>query len=896
MADVGSANIDITADSSQARSEISGFTRSLQGIGKIATGVMGGLALFETIKGGLQGAYTATIGANASMEQYANTLTIVQGSAEKAAETIQWVKDFAAATPFEIPELVEATTALESYGLKAQDVLGTTGDMASAMGKPLMQAVEAVADAQTGELERLKEFGITKKMLVEQAAKMGKDEIVNASGQITDMEGLNEALFALMEERYGGAMEIQSTSFNGLISNATDSMGQMAMVLSEPIFEGLKSGLQSVVPVLGGLTAFIQGDTAKAKDQLVNAFGEETAGTIMGAFQKIQDGIDSFKQFLLDLQPTVENVKNIFISLMPVFGMVGGAIAVAWRVVAQVLPPVLELITGLAEKIVSWEGFIPLLAGIVAGFVAFKTTVAIVNAVKNAMVLFQTVLWAVRNATFLLQFGMLLLNSAFLANPIAWIVGLIVGLIAVFVLLYQKNEAFRALVDQVWGAIKNAFASVIAWATETLPAWWESMKQGFSDMVNGIVEWFSNFGTRIMEILQPFIDFFVQSWENLKLLVLGIIQVFISLVTGNFEGLKLGLLAIWTAVKNQAANYWNLLKNTVIALVVALWNRAVDLFQTGKDKVVNFVKSAKDGVVNGFREAKDNAISRVREMWNGIKDWVGKIPGKFQEMKDTVIEKVKSIDLFEIGKNIVKGLINGLGNMLKGLKDKAREIAQTVEKAIKDKLKLKSPSRVMIEIGYDTVSGFLIGLNDMMGTVVRKGTELGSNVAKSISQSTKNALDNAWDGAFQFTDNDPLFKYFEAIREDGDWLNDWAAYLPEKMKGMVTNLGKSIAPMLEGLKNWDFEEFLQSYMNAILVDGDYMNDWITHLPKNMRNQIMGFGQQFAQFEGLTQSQFREQQKPTEQHTHYWQVNADEITDVQSLIDVVNGIVQTVRSR
>lgn len=147
MADVGSANIRITADDRQARGVVSGFFGFLKKSGGIAAGVMGGLALFETVKSSMAGAYEGTIGANASMEQYHNTLTTVLKSSEKATKTLAWAQKFAAQTPFEIPDIVEATTRLSSYGLNAQKVLGSTGNMAAVMGKPLMQAVEAVADA-----------------------------------------------------------------------------------------------------------------------------------------------------------------------------------------------------------------------------------------------------------------------------------------------------------------------------------------------------------------------------------------------------------------------------------------------------------------------------------------------------------------------------------------------------------------------------------------------------------------------------------------------------------------------------------------------------------------------------------------------------------------------------
>ena len=78
---------------------------------------------------------------------------------KKAGKTFQWAVKFANKTPFDTGEVVEATTKLTSYGLKAQSVLPKVGDMASAMGKPMDQAVEAIADAQTGRLERLKSLG-----------------------------------------------------------------------------------------------------------------------------------------------------------------------------------------------------------------------------------------------------------------------------------------------------------------------------------------------------------------------------------------------------------------------------------------------------------------------------------------------------------------------------------------------------------------------------------------------------------------------------------------------------------------------------------------------------------------------------------------------------------------
>ncbi len=89
-----------------------------------------------------------------SLEQYRNTLDTVMRDTVKAGETMAWAVDFANKTPFETDSIIGATVRLTAYGLEAQKVMPAIGDMASVMNKDIMQAVEAVADAQTGELER----------------------------------------------------------------------------------------------------------------------------------------------------------------------------------------------------------------------------------------------------------------------------------------------------------------------------------------------------------------------------------------------------------------------------------------------------------------------------------------------------------------------------------------------------------------------------------------------------------------------------------------------------------------------------------------------------------------------------------------------------------------------
>lgn len=180
------------------------------------------------------------------METYRNTLTVILGSQEDAVRMLEWATKFAASTPFQIPQIMEATTMLQSYGMQADKTLGIVGDMASVMGKDLLSAVQAVANAQTGELEMLKRFGITKGMIADQAKLLGANPI-NKAGQITDVKAFNAALFSLMEKRFKGGMEMQSKTWKGMLSNVSDFTGEVGRMLGAPIFEALKVQLRQAL-------------------------------------------------------------------------------------------------------------------------------------------------------------------------------------------------------------------------------------------------------------------------------------------------------------------------------------------------------------------------------------------------------------------------------------------------------------------------------------------------------------------------------------------------------------------------------------------------------------------------------------------------------------------------
>ncbi|MCY1276080.1 hypothetical protein D9M68_329990 [compost metagenome] len=190
----------------------------------------------------------------AQFETYHTILKTVTGSEEKAAKAMAWVSNFAARTPYEMEEVLESFTRLSAYGIDPMNgSLMTMGDTASAMGKPIIQVVEAIADAVTGENERLKELGIRGSKI--KGTKLIQYEYTNAAGETLtkQVDGSNRKLIqstlqAIWNEKYKGAMEAQSKTWNGMVSNMSDQWARFTnMAMAAGLFDRMKERLGGVL-------------------------------------------------------------------------------------------------------------------------------------------------------------------------------------------------------------------------------------------------------------------------------------------------------------------------------------------------------------------------------------------------------------------------------------------------------------------------------------------------------------------------------------------------------------------------------------------------------------------------------------------------------------------------
>jgi len=191
--------------------------------------------------------------------------------------------------------------------------------MAAATNKSFDQATEALIDAQNGELERLKEFGITKAKILEQGEKMFSGvQLVNNQGQITNQEKFNEALIALMQDRFAGGMEKQATTMKGLWSTVTGvTKSALATITGITTDGSIRSG--SALDLLKGKVQLLAGKLEEWQqngtlDRIAQQFDQglakavETAGK---AFTWVTENGDTIRRWVVGLGSALAMVKIV---------------------------------------------------------------------------------------------------------------------------------------------------------------------------------------------------------------------------------------------------------------------------------------------------------------------------------------------------------------------------------------------------------------------------------------------------------------------------------------------------------------------------------------------------------------------------------------------------------
>ncbi len=264
----------------QTRRAFRSARTGMAGVKSAVTGLHSSVLALAGI-GGLGFLTKGLVDTNAEFQTLKSSLKTVTGSAEAADKAFDLIENFAVTTPFALQEVTSAFIKLKALGLDPSEAaINSYGNTASAMGKSLDQMIEAVADAATGEFERLKEFGI-------RAKKQGEEIEFTFQG-VTTTVGRSAAeitgyLQSIGNVQFAGAMEDQMNNLTPALSNFNAAVDGLFVKVGEAGFNDVFAGLTR------DLTDFI----TSLDDQAIEDFTQSVIGNFADFIDQIDFVVDS---------------------------------------------------------------------------------------------------------------------------------------------------------------------------------------------------------------------------------------------------------------------------------------------------------------------------------------------------------------------------------------------------------------------------------------------------------------------------------------------------------------------------------------------------------------------------------------------------------------------------
>jgi len=786
----------LSIDDTKFKQGVESARKGIDGIGDSkAFQKLDGFIKKSAIAVGALGAVVAKMGIqyNASLQSSTVAWTTLLGTQDKAKSMMKDIEQYAAKTPFTKMGVDTMAKQLHNAGFEGDNLfaqLTKFGDIGGAFGiqedslKEMVRqfaTVNQATIAYTEDLNILQDRGVPiYKALAEVTGKSVAEVKKMASEGKISADIYNKAIDSIASKTTG-AMEGQSKTFQGMTSTLKDNLGMIAGKLLEPLFNKLLEVMPKILELVDGVNSKMtegQSFMSALKESIEETFGANaltnfnlikdaiigivavwaTLKSIM-VINDVVSGIKEFKTNVIDLGIGIDKMANrlglaekatkLYTATMKLMDLAFKATSIGWIVLG-----ITALVAGFILLWNNCEGFrnfwielweVVKTKAVDAWEAISEFFTETIPETFNKIIDFFKDNWQ----------GILL----FLINPFA----------GAFKLLYDNCDGFKEFIDgfveDVGNFFKEGWEAVVTFFTESIPnfvndvlqwlgelpgkiwafineapakigegigailgyiytlfvTWWEGFVTFWTEMVPNLIiaiaEWFSELPGKIwtwlVQVITDFGVFMADLWNDMTTgignLITGIGEWFAQLPTKVYTW----LLYTWDRFKSWCSDMWNTASEKISALV--------------------------EGVGNWFSEMPAKVWKWLVDTWNKLVQWgsdmVASAKESAKEVFNAIVDKIKEIphQMLEIGKNIVKGIWDGITGMAGWLKEKIGDFAGGIVKGFKGALGIHSPSRVMKkEVGKYTAQGVGVGFIEEM-----------EDVNKQIEDSMKDTISSA---------------------------------------------------------------------------------------------------------------------------------------------------------
>jgi phage-related protein len=570
-----------------------------------------------------------------------------------------------------------ATDKLQEYMYAAELVDVSVDTLTGSMAKQ----IKSMKSAQGGS-----------KSMVEAYEKLGV-EIMNADGTLRDSDEVYWEIIAALgameneTERDALAMTVLGKSaqeLNPLIEAGADKMEELGKQAREAGYVLSDDMLAAYGNLDDQLQLLSNGATA-----LKNALGTVLLPILT---ELASDGVGLLSEF-------TNGVKEANGDISKITDVIGEILPKAINVVMKYIPQLLDMIAaaviGIGDAIVDNLDVL----------------------IECANKLIQTFLNAILKALPKLTQGAIQIVTTLVKTILANLPQILQAAIQVIVTLAQ---GLAKALPQLIPAVVNVVIQLVETLIQNMPLILDAALQIIEGLVQGILEALPILIEALPTIILAIVDFILSAIPQ-------IIEVGIQLLTSLVEALPEIIEAIVAAIPQIIDGIINAVIEALPLIIDAGIKLFVSLIQALPDIIIMIVEAIPQ-IINGIVEALMNNLDKI--IMAGVQVFMALItnlPTIIMELVKAVPQILGAIinafangfsQMAEVGKNLVKGLWEGIKSLASWIWDKVSSWASNLWNGIKNFFGIHSPSKKMAFIGDMMMEGLAKGIDETAGEVI----------------------------------------------------------------------------------------------------------------------------------------------------------------------------------
>ena len=260
------------------------------------------------------------------------------------------------------------------------------------------------------------------------------------------------------------------------------------------------------------------------------------------------------------------------------------------------------------------------------------------------------------------------------------------------------------IIDEIPVIINDILPDLVESGISMITSILQGIQENLPAIMEGALLIINQLTTTIIEMLPQIIE---MGMQILLQLILGIAQALPDLIPQ--------IVDVMLTITETLLDNIDLLLDAALQLIIALADGLINSLPSLVERLPQIIEKLVISLIDLAPKLATAALKLIVTLGEALIEYLPKLAQKVPEIITTIVDKLQDglSKIKNIGKNLIEGLWNGIGDKVSWITEKIKGFGESVLNSIKGIFGIHSPSKEFAWIGKMCVAGFDDGMEDL---------------------------------------------------------------------------------------------------------------------------------------------------------------------------------------